>query len=81
MPGTTPPSLRWLFEHLAGVTVGTPRAQKVLGHFLDRAKDAGAHVVHADDGPVAIEWPDGTSLSIAALALGVMHWPARGPVH
>jgi len=76
-----PPSLRWLFEHLVGVSVGTARFQKMLGQFLDRATDEGAQVVRAEGGPVALEWPDGTSLSIAALALGVMDWPAPKRVH
>ena len=76
-----PASLRWLTANLDGVWAGTARGQKVLGAFLDRATAEGARVVRAEGAPVTIEWPDGTSVSIRALALGLMDWPARAPVH
>ena len=74
-------SLRWLCENLVGVRVGTARFQKVLGDFLDRAISEDAQIVHSEEGPIGFRWPDGTWLSIEGLAVGVLDWPAGGPVH
>ena len=74
-------SLRWLTEHMVGVPIGTARSQRVLSRFLDRAMGEGAEVVHSDNRAIAIQWPDGTWLSMEGLALWMTSWPARGWVH
>ena len=80
-PECEPKSLRWLCENLLGVRVGTARFQKVLGCFLEFATGEGAKVVHSEEGPIGFRWPDGTWLSFEGLAVGVLDWPAHGPVH
>ena len=85
MGPTSPPSVRWLTEHLPGVPVGTAGAQRVPGAFPDRATAEGARIVRSKDRPIAIRRPDGTSLSIAAPLddekAGATALVFRDPVH
>ena len=81
MAHAAPPSLRWLCENLVEVRVGTARAQNVVGAFLDCATGEGAKLVGCEAGPIAVQWPGGTWLSVEGLALWMTGWPARGWVH
>lgn len=76
-------SLRWLCKKLVGVEPGSARFWHVLRRFVERAQNEGAEVAQSDAGPVAIEWPDGTWLTLAGAGVGLraLHELSRATLH
>lgn len=78
-----PQSLRWLCERLRGVDPDSARFWHVLRRFVERAQDEGAEVAQSEEGPIAIEWPDGTwsTMTGAAVGLGALYEVSRRTIH
>ena len=70
-------------ERLRGVEPGSASSWRLLRRFVERAKDEGAAVAQCDQGPIAIEWPDGTWVAMtgAAFGAGAPHERSQAVVH